>query len=183
MPRSTLNERGQAMMDMVPPVLWDVPLYHAVYDSLGDQYEMLHDAIDLLHKNTIPYSAEEYLSLFEAQLGLTIEPEGLTLEQRKEIVTTFMQRAVLDGSGLDWIAAADRLIEGIWVYETHETGDAGSPPAHVIIVRLPYTSGSIMAQIAEVLLRSITPAATQINVVYNEGWLLDVSQLDNDLLS
>jgi len=171
------------MMDMVPPVLWDVPLYQAVYDALGEQYELLDETIDTLQNNTIPASAEEYLSLYEGFLGITVNPPGATVDERKEVVIAFMQRAIMDGSGLDWIAGADKLIDMSWSYETHDDEVPGSPAAHIIVVKLPYTSGSIAAQLAETFLRSITPAATQINVVYEQGWLLDVSQLDNDLLS
>lgn len=184
MPR-VMTTAGAELLELYPPFLRRVPLIQAVCNAVGEEVALHDEMLDELERNVIPYTAEEHLALYEAFLGLTPDNPALTLEERKEAVLVFLKRLTMTGSGLDWEEVGDFLIGTNWIYRTNLPGapiTATNPPPHNIYVWLTYAPGSIHAQLAEGLLRSITPAADILTVFYSQGFILDDSLLDRDQL-
>ena len=182
MPR-TLTGKPAEMLQRYPPFLRAVPLVQAVCAAIGGEMDLQGTMIDELERNLIPATADVHLDLWESQLGLTVAPPGLDTAQRRNIVVAYLSVLAMDGSGVSWEANATRVLgTSGWSYQTNIPGDASTPPPHVIRLSLPYAPGSLQATVATSLLRAITPAADQLQVGYSQGFILDVSVLDNDPL-
>lgn len=180
MPR-VLSDSAQAILDLQPVALQSTSMFRAIAAAQAEQFDALDASLLILEQTFFPMVAVEHLDLWETMLNL---PSAGTLVQRRTAVLAFLSRAVASGSGLDWVATATRLLGTGWSYRTYQTsgGDGLTPPVHVINVFIAYDPDAISATTAELLLNSITPANTSINVSYSEGFILDVSTF-GDLLS
>ncbi|MDT7782067.1 MAG: Bacteriophage Mu-like, Gp48 [Pseudonocardiales bacterium] len=179
-----MTAMGRELLELYPPFLRRVPLIQGVCNAVGGEVELQDAMLDELERNLTAATAEEHLGLWESQMGLTVDPPGLSVAQRQALVRGYMALMVASGSGLDWEATIT-LVLGTsgWSYLTNDPSNPSSPPPHVVRLYLPYAPGSMSASIAVKLVRAATPAADQIDVFYTQGFILDESLLDSDPLA
>lgn len=164
------------MLDYYPPFLRTDYRRMALCNCAADEFNLLDLAVSKLERNCIPNTAEEHLNFYEAMLGVSVDNPNMTLVERKNTVLAFLKRVAMSGSTADWVEVAGLILATTWSYSV------GDPDHNVLTVRVPYTVGSIQAELAEALLGEITPAVMLINVTYSQGFILDESLLDEDLL-
>lgn len=178
MPR-VITDRAADILGMLPLALRGTPFYQACAVAQAEQLDNLDAAADLMERNMIPASAEEWLGAWAAMFGVQVDSSA-DIEQQRAVVLAFVQLMVASGSGLDWKAAVTRLLGTNWTYKTHVAGGS-SPLVHVINVYVAYGSTATSAQVLESLLDSITPANTTVNVSYSGGFILDASSFGDPL--
>ena len=178
MPRD-LTDRALSILEMLPLPLRETAFYQACAVAQAEQLDALDAAVDLLERNMIPASADEWLAEWATMFGVQVDPSA-TVEQKRTIVLAFVQLMVASGSGLDWEAAVTRLLGTNWSYQTHVVGGT-TPPSHTINVYVSYDASATSAQVLEILLDSVTPANTTVNVAYSEGFILDASGFGDPL--
>ncbi len=170
-----MTERGLTLLNQYPPFLRKAHLIRAICNAVGEELVIRDEWIDYVARNTIPASATALLDFYEDMLGLPNLPDA-SVESRKNTILAFMSRAGITGSGVDWRRIAVLLLGEGWVFEIID------PNRSVLIVEMPLVAGTIAAELAEALLRSITPASMRIDVTYGGGFHLDESRLDEDVL-
>lgn len=177
MPR-VLTELGETFRSWLPVAFRDSPDHLAVIHCLASELERLEASIEVVRAQMFPQSADVLLKLWEWQLGMTIEPVGLTLDERRDLVLAGMLKLKGTPSGSDWVENVSKIIgEGGWTYSEHPVG---SP--YTIRVSLPAPPASGTYQRTLSLLRDITPAHLALDVVFAGGFVLDTSQADNQTL-
>lgn len=174
MPR-TMTTRGQLLLEQYPPFLRKAHLIRAVCNAAGEEFVTRDIWIEYVERNTIAASATALLDFYEDMLGLPNQP-GAAVESRKNTILAFMSRAGITGSGVDWRRIAAIILGEGWTYEVID------PNHSVLIVDMPLLQGTLAAELAEALLRSITPASMRVDVTYGGGFILDESRLDEDVL-
>lgn len=177
-----LSDRALGQLEMLPLTLRRTPFYQAVAAAQAEQLDNLDAAVDLMERNLVPASADEWLDAWARVFGVQVDP-GASTSQRRAVVLAFAQLMVASGSGLDWKAAVTQLMGTGWSYKTHVVGsaDPNNPPLHTINVYVAFDPTATPAQVLEILLDAITPANTTVNVSYSEGFMLDVSTFGDPL--
>jgi hypothetical protein len=177
-----LTPMGQKWRGWLPVVLRDSPDHLAVVHAVAKETERLEAAIEQVRAQFVPQTADVLLKVYEAQLGITIEPVGATLDERRMTVLAMLRKQASTPSGLDWQANVTRLVGAGWTYSEHDPADPSSPPAYTIEVRLPFPPSSTRYAQTERLIRDITPAHLDLIITYAGGFVLDQSQLDQEAL-
>lgn len=173
MPR-VLTELGETFRSWMPVAFRESPDHLAVIHAVSKEIERLEDSIEQVRAQFFPSTADVLLKLWEWQLGITVAPVGLTIEQRRELVEAGMLKLKGTPSGSDWKLNVDAIIgSGAWTYEEHP---AGSPYTVRVSLPAPPASGTFLRTVA--LLRDITPAHMALDVVFEGGFVLDTSGLD-----
>lgn len=170
-----MTERGQELLDLYPDFLQKDPVTQAICNAEGEERVLIDAAVQTLQDTLFAATATENIHLWEIALGLPQNP-GYTPEQRQQVVIAFLARAIITGSGVDWERIAGQILGVTWTYSV------GGINNSQLTIEIPYSPESLQARVLEMLLRSITPATVTINVTYSEGFLLDISLLDDDLL-
>jgi len=109
-----------------------------VLTVLGNELARIEQARQNLIQNFFPGSANTLLGFFEAELGLPVESQLLTLVQRQTAVLTLMQSLKQSGTGLDWENNVNTLVGSNWTYAEHDPNNLASPPAYTLLVKIPY---------------------------------------------
>lgn len=160
---------------MYPLFLRDDPVIQAICNAEGEERVLIDAAVEELKRTVFAVTADTNLHLWEASLGLPINPP-YSVADRREVVLAFLARAIISGSGLDWEFVANQILGVAWTYSVGGTNNS------VVTITIPYRPGSLKARVLEALLESTTPASMVINVTYAEGFILDESLLDDDLI-
>jgi hypothetical protein len=105
------------LLDEVPPYEREAYEIQAVLQVVGNELLRLETARQAVALNFLPGSADALLPMFEQLLGLPVDPPGLTLASRQQLVQASMLRLKGQGSGLDWEAAISSLLGGSWSYQ------------------------------------------------------------------
>lgn len=175
-----LTARGREWLDWLPVVLRESPDHLAVLHSLARESERMEAAIELARAQAFPQTADVLLKVWEHELGITVEPAGQTLVQRRATVIAMLRRMRGTPAGRDWESNVTALVGSGWTYEEHVPGDVGSPPENTVRVELPFAPSSGSYARAERLIRQITPAHLDLIVQFIGGFVLDESQLDQE---
>lgn len=166
----------------IPMVLERDPDIRASLYAQAKEVERLDAHVERLRRNLFPQTADEIgLLWWESMLGLTIEPPGLTVDERRQIVLAFYRVSGLEGTGLAWEASVTRFVGAGWTYREHEPA-VGSPAAYTIQITVPFPPGSAGYARLRSLLALITPANLEIFVSSADGFILDESGLDVEVL-
>lgn len=181
MPR-VLSEMGERWRAMLPVRLRDSPEHLAVINAQAREFEMIEAAAAVVRAQFFPQTADVLLSAWEHELRITIEPEGTTVEERRELVLATLQRMRSTPEGRDWAGNVTALIGPGWTYSEHIPGDVSTPPEGTIRIDLPFPPTSASYARVEALIRVITPAHLDIELASppGSGFTLDVSQLDQE---
>lgn len=175
-----LTPLGLAFRESAPTVVRNDPDYLSIWHATARECERLADRIEHVRAQFFPRTADDLLKAWELMVKTTVEPEGLTLEERRQIVLARLLRMASDPSGLAWQENVTALVGPGWDYLEHIPGDPSSPDTDTIRVYLPYPPGSDRYGLTEALLRDITPAHVDIVLVSLGGFILDESQMDQE---
>lgn len=170
-----MTTAGQKMLESYPPFLRKSHLVRALCNASGEEFVTRDIWIAYVELNTIAKSATALLEFYEDMLGLPNQTLA-TVASRKNTILAFMSRAGITGSGVDWRRIAAIILGEGWTYQVTD------PNNNVLIVSMPLLQGTLDAELAEALLRSITPASMRLDVTYGGGFTLDESRLDEDVL-
>lgn len=149
----------------------------AVLDVLGRELARVEAFMQAFMTGYFPQVADDslgLLSVWEAILGLPIAPEGQSVADRQAAVLSAIRKRK-SGTGADWVENVDTILgRGSWTYEEN------TPGAYQLTVLIPYDPESYRAQQARALLREITPAHMQIVTGLQQGFLVDISAVDEE---
>jgi hypothetical protein len=177
-----LNDLGVYWRDQLPVVLRWSPEHLAVVHAVTREVERLEDRIEQVRRQFFPQTADLLLKVWERQLGLTAEPEGVALDVRRRRVLEKLRQMYWAPTGLEWQDALTRLLGAGWTYEEHDPDDPGSPPDYTLRITLPFAPDSSSYALAERMVRDIIPAHLDLILTFAGGFLLDSSQLDQEAL-
>lgn len=173
MPRE-LSEAGERALAIMPHYYAEDPATHAIVDALARELARIQVFLETVKNQWFPQNADDdygQLGLREAQLGIPVEPAGISVEQRRSIVQAY-ERARLSGSGEDWIALLDIAL-GATVWEHHEN----DPEGYDLRLTIPYFSGGYTGTQVEALADAITPAHLNIAFQFDAGFIVGVSRV------
>lgn len=173
-----LTPLGQAFRDSAPVALRDDPDYLAIWHADARECERLAVKIELVRSQFVPATADVLLKVWEVQVGTTVAPEGKTLEDRRQVVAARLLMMSADASGLAWQEKVTTLIGPSWTYEEHIPGDASTPPEDTVRVRVSFPPTSGRYALLERMLEDITPAHVDVVLVFEGGFVLDESEMD-----
>jgi hypothetical protein len=179
---ASMTPLGLAWRDRLPVVLRDSPEHLAVIHSTMREVERLEAAIEQVRRQFFPQQADILLKVWERQVGITVEPPGWTIEQRRTAVVAQLRKMRSSPSGADWMADVSLLVGAGWTYAEHVPGDVTSPPADTVRIELPFPPTSGMYGLIERTLREMIPAHVDLVVTFSGGFVLDESQLDQEAM-
>lgn len=170
--------KARKMLKDMPPYEADEPWVIDYVDAVARELTRIEEAGIRLRKKMLPHAADDEfstLAMWEAMLGLPVNPDDQDVAQRqKNVVARFRARKVT--SGKRWIELVTQALHSTnW---SHQEG----PEAYTIRMSIPYAEGSWTAGQVETLLRNITPAHLALIVDYQQGFILNVSELSTDRL-
>lgn len=113
---AVLSDKGLELLENLPPFLRDDPVVQGAEDSAALELERIQEAIDLLVSNFFASTADDFLKFWEERLGLSIEPEGLSVSTRRNRVLAFLRRIKRAQSGLTWQERLTELIGSDWTH-------------------------------------------------------------------
>lgn len=169
------------MLDDLPVFMRDDVDVQGIIYCQAKEHERLREHIDRVRRSLFPQHADELgMRWWEALLLLPIEPEGQTLEQRRETVMIYLGALRAAGTGRWWVDTVTRLLGPGWTYEEHIEGDVGTPAAYTLRVTVPFATDSERFLALEALLEQITDAHIDVIADSSTTFHLDQSQLDQD---
>lgn len=180
-----LNALGWQMLADLPPLIQDDPLTQAVIHAYSQESQRILDKLEALIPEWFPQlSTELGLPLWEARTGLTVNPEGASVEERRALVLAAFRRLLMSPSVVDYVGVLEQIVGPGFVYrESNPWDPAASPPPYTVFLVLPYPAGSPIFLSAERLVRAFTPAWLDVIVGSLSGFKLDNSLLDEDTLA
>lgn len=167
-------------MARLPAVFHDSPEHLAMVHCLANEMDRLDARIEIVRRQFFPQTADVLLKVWELMVRVTIEPVGVSVEERRATVLAQLRRMLASPQGRDWVANVTQLVGPGWSYEEHDPDDVGSPPENTVRIRLPFPPSSSSYARAEALIRDITPAHVDLEVGFIGGFVLDESQLDQE---
>lgn len=171
-------------LNELPPVIAEDPDIQAVVQVYALEAERLSARLDLLRANLFVQTADELgLPFLERQLRITVNPVGQTVVQRRETILALLKAVKASGEGSDWVRLVDGFVgQAGWTYQEHVEGDPTSPPMYTVRVNLPFApSGNAYEQVRS-RIREVTPAHIALVFSSTGGFLLDQSQMDQEIL-
>ena len=170
---------GLEWLTMLPPMFRDEPYVQAIIHARAVEKERQRDALDRVRRNLIPATADELgLPYWEALCRITVNPVGLTVQQRRDRVLAAHALLLAAPSGENWEEGALALLGNGFTYREYDPGDPTGPPPATVRVVIPFDPDAGTAQEAEGFLRGITAAHLDLEVTYASGFILDRSALD-----
>lgn len=169
-----LSQAGERLMALMPHYYAEDPAAHAVIDALARELARVEAFLNLVKRQWFPqFAADDYgqLGLRESQLGIPVEPAGISLERRRAIVHAY-ERARLSGSGEDWVVLFTIALGAtLWKHSENDPGD------YDLKLTIPYEAGGYTGGQVEALADAITPAHLNIAFEFSEGFIVGVSRL------
>jgi len=163
----------------LPPAIQEVYEVRAVIYALAKEAILADARMTWLIEQIFPQLANhEGLSIAEATLGITMAPEGVDLEERREIVMTYLRSFRSSGSGASWERAVTELIGAGWDYFEHDVDDPTAADPNTVEIRLPFAPDSDRYAQVQRLLRAITGVGIELSFDTEGGFILDTSDLD-----
>lgn len=174
-----MTELGLAFRDAAPVIYRDSPEHLAQWHCLAKELERVAARIEVVRDQFFPQRASLLLGVYERLVGVTVNPPGVALDDRRRLVLAGLRKMAGDGSGLAWQDQLTNLIgAGSWDYTEHIPGDSSTPAADVVRVSLPFSPATSRFAQVKRFVRDITPAHVDVAYVYSGGFLLDESELD-----
>lgn len=171
MPR-VLTDNALALLDDLPPWFQDDPNVQAAISVMSNEVDRCEAMIEEVINMFWPFLAEQFLYLWEAALGISVNPAGQNIAQRQARAAAFYLQRVNRTYGSSWVQAVTALLGPGWSWE--RAGDSGTP-AHTIRITLPYQANSAQSNDLITLLDMLTPANTVIEVIYGHGFIIQQS--------
>lgn len=163
------------MLDLLPPYLADDENVIAAYTATAGEIERLESAGHAFQMKVIPTQADDEfstLSMWEAVLGLPVAPPSVSVAIRRNFVLARLRsRSVALGS--EWFDRISEVLGTGWSYEE-------GPTDYTISIRVPFTEGGVRIDIHG-FIRDITPAHLDILFGFEEGFLMGISEMGDEL--
>jgi hypothetical protein len=175
---SVLNDLGAAMRDQLPPILRGSYDYLAVINAVSKELTLVEAAIETVRAQFNPATADVLLNAWEYQLKLPVGGLGAPVAQRRQSVITRLQKVLSGGEGREWEQSISALVGPGWSYLEHDPANSSSPADGIILITVPFASGSSQFIEAQNQIRDITDAHLEIEFESTAEFELDVSQLD-----
>lgn len=165
------------MLEELPPYLQDEHAIHIVMLAVANELDRIEALAADVRDSIAPQAADDTyrsLAMWEAVLGLPVEPPGIEEDERlSKVKALLLARRVAYGS--DWVAVIDAALAGqSW---THEDDYA----TYTVRLNLPGTSSSYQSKQIEAIARRITPAHLELNFNYEGGFLVGESLVGDPL--
>lgn len=178
-----LTPLGQRMLNRWPPFLRDVPEFVAIAHACAKAIEDAEGKLEQVRRQGSPREADIFLKEWEVVFGAPVEPAGESIEQRQNTVMAYLRRLRGVPYGTTWSEKVQLLVGPGFTVEEHDPNDVLSPAANVVRVTIPFAPGSARYQQLVGVLREITPAHLDVQLVYDsDGFLLDLSLMDLETL-
>lgn len=174
------SERYVEMLHDLPPYLRSDPDVQAIIYSQARELDRLEASIEQVRDELFGSTATSALSLWEAQLGLPINPGNRTIAERQAAVQVHL-RSLSASAGTDWVAALTVRLGAGWRYLEYSADNPDGPPEGTVRIILPQVPDSTTFNDIERFARTITPAHLDIEVVSEGGFILDHSELDEEV--
>lgn len=167
------------MQAQLPPVLRNSYDYLAVINALAKELELLEASIEIVRAQFNPLTADVLLNAWEWELKLPVGGGGATTDVRRANVLARLRKVLSGGEGREWQDTISELLGPGWSYLEHDPAHPTNPPAAgVILITVPFPSGSSRFIEAQNQIRDITDAHLEIDFQSTASFDLDVSELD-----
>lgn len=173
----SLDAEALRILRKMPGWAQNAPEHQAVAVVTAKESVRFRAQLAELREGMIPITANALtLPLWETLYGLPVDPEGQTVEQRRARLLSAILAAPPDPSGLTWEARITALLGPGWSYvEEEEPPEEDRQRLRVKVAQEP---GSIGFEFARRIIERERPAAWEIIVESEEGFVLDKSKLD-----
>lgn len=176
-----LHPLAQEWLDEMP---WPLPLdpdVRAVVHCYMREEERKRTKLDEIRAQFSPLTATELgLPWWERVLKITINPEGWTVEQRRDAVVAALRKLKARPTGLDQEEMITRLVGPGWTYAEHDPAVVTSPPPGVVRFFLPVPPDGDLYVRFRTLIRGVIEAHLGIEAQFVGGFLFDESQFDEE---
>lgn len=166
----TLSPYAQEMLDQLPVSLRKPEVARRLIRAKANELERIQTFLQDFRAAALPHNANDAmgtLPIWEAQLGIPVQPAGVTeVDRRTEVVARY--RSSSDSSSA-WVATATELIGPGWTYRENY------PEPYMITITLPGAAGTYQTGRIEEVLRDITPAHIDLVITYGVGFVVGVS--------
>lgn len=167
-----LTGTALSLLEDLPGWAQYAPEFQALCQVYGRESERMMQLAREVRDGMIPMRANLLtLPLWESLLKIAVNPP-LTEAERRAAVLAGLRRALADPSGLGWEERVTELIGPSWSYDEEEE--------QTIRVKVPWAPGSENFLIAERVIRRLMPAAWELILESDEGFVLDLSKLDKE---
>jgi len=159
-----MSDSGLLRLEDLPYYFRDDPQVRGYVDAMSRELDRVEALIDEVRDQWFAQQTDldDFLQIWEYNLGLPIATPGLSLGQRATSVQAHLQKRVAE-SGADWVAVLNHSFgTGTWSYD-EDYAD------YTVRLTIPYGSGTITATSVLALARAITPAHIDIVVTYAGG--------------
>lgn len=157
----TLSPLAVDWLLMLPPGLRVDPWVQGIFNALALEMERLIDQALTVGEGLNPMTANaETLPMWEALLGLPINPPNTSVAIRQDLVASRMLRG--DGSGAQWEQQMRAATKNSLRYTENDSGDP-SAPRYTLAIDTALPQG-VTIEALRTYTRSITPANLHINL-------------------
>lgn len=175
---ATLSPRAEKMLGKLPPYLADDDLVQRLCEAKAQEFERVEAFLATIREKVQPQNADdEYglLGLWERITGVPVEPENVSIQQRRARVMAGLRRRTV-GIGEGWAQLITLLLstEG-WEH------DENNPKPYEMAIQIPFPSTSYQAGGLEALLRKITPAHIRLNISYSDTFRVGISEVGDTI--
>lgn len=177
-----LTPLGVEMRDSLPPVLRESQDYLAVIHAVAKECERARAALEVVRAQFNPATATVLLGVWERITRQTVAPVGKSESERQAAITARLRKMLSIGKGSAWEEQVTALVGPGWDYEEHIPGDGTSPPVGTLRITLPFPPEGSRYLEARDAIREITHAHLELEFESSEGFILDESRLDLEVL-
>lgn len=171
-----LSPEATRLLRKYPGWAQNAPEHQAICVAVAGESERMRSKIREVREGLIPFTANALtMPLWETLLKLPVNPEGMTVEQRRTRVLAALLAAPPDPSGLTWEERITALLGAGWSYVEEEGAGELQQRLRVKVAAAP---GSVAFEFAKRVIERERPAAWEIIVESEEGFVLDKSKLD-----
>lgn len=170
-----LTADHREVLEQIPGWAQDAPEHQALAIVFANESARMRTKAQEVRDGMIPVRANALtLPLWELMLKLQVNPPGLGVAERRGLVIGKLLAAPPDPSGTTWQQRVTSIIGPTWTYEEEAE--------QTIKVSVPWGTGTQEFQLARRVLRATIPAAWELNLVSEGGFILDESELDEQQL-
>lgn len=166
------------MIETMPPFYLSNGQVEGILDAAGRELQRIEDRAAQIRRGFMPQTSDDtfkQLLMWEMLLGLPVAQVGVSLATRRNLVLARLNGRGLS-SGSAWIEAMNQAMGGTpWSYQ-EGTGD------YVVTIFLSFSASSYTSVQIQQLARIITPAHIEIDVVFNQGFIVGEGHIGEDRL-
>lgn len=157
---ATLTPKAEELFDSLPPYYENDPMTQAVLGAVGAELQRIENYLQTIRDKIWWATADDeygFLGLWEARVGLPVEPEGISIEARRAKVGAAVQRRS-EGAGEGWVNVITTFLgTPSWSHEEQRAGD------YRLAIDIPVLGAYTEEQLAN-FLALVRPAHLQIDL-------------------